>query len=122
MTGFEIIEKAYTILELPDMATRDDIRTAYRDLCRRYHPDKCTGKEKSSCSAMFRRITWARDILLNYLDSYRYIFTEEEYKNHLGPEALNHLNRFYSVYGEFLSDPAQKSFEDTDISSLDSPR
>jgi|GEM_PF-216819 len=122
MTGFDIIEKACAILELPDMATRDDIRTAYRELCRRYHPDKCTGKEKASCSAMFRRITWARDILLNYLDSYRYIFTEEEYKNHLGPEALNHLNRFYSVYGEFLSDPSQKSFEDMDISSLDDPR
>ena len=112
MTGFEIIEKARKVLELPEMATRDEIRTAYRDLCRRYHPDRCAEKEKSSCSAKFRRITWARDILLNYLDSYRYIFTEEEYRKHLGPEAMNHFSRFYSVYGEFLSDPSLKTLED----------
>lgn len=112
MKGFEAIDKARKILGLPDMVTEEEIRGAYRALSRRYHPDRLRGEEKRGSVAKFRRITWARDILIKYVDSYRYIFSEKEYKKHLGPEETDHFDHFYSIYGEFLSGPAKKAVED----------
>ena len=112
MTGFEIINRARDLLELPDRATRDDIREAYRQLSRRHHPDRCGKEEQAAAAEKFRRITWARDILLRYVDSYRYIFSAEEYNNHLKPEQMDHFNHFYSIYGEFLAEPPRKPVEE----------
>jgi len=95
MTGFEIIEKACEILGLSSMATKEEIKGVYRDLSRRYHPDRCSEKKKEFCAEKFREITRAKDILLAYIDSYRYIFTEEEFKNHLAPDSQEHFERFF---------------------------
>jgi DnaJ-class molecular chaperone len=32
--------RALTILELPSNASKSDVRSAYRRLCRKYHPDR----------------------------------------------------------------------------------
>ena len=109
MAGFEIINKAREILELPARATRDEISQAYRALSRRYHPDRCDDGDKSAGAEKFRAITWARDILLRYVDSYRYVFSEEEYNHHLRPEQINHFDHYYSIYGEFLKEPSKKA-------------
>ena len=95
MKGFEIIEKACEILGLSSMATRDEIKCAYRDLSRRYHPDLCSEKNEEACAEKFREITRAKDILFAYINSYRYIFTEEEFKNHQVPDSQAHFERFF---------------------------
>lgn len=40
------IKKYYTILEIEETATEEEIKTAYRNLVKTYHPDKQIGKEK----------------------------------------------------------------------------
>lgn len=44
------IKKYYTILEIEETATEEEIKTAYRDLVKIYHPDKQFGKEKLNLS------------------------------------------------------------------------
>lgn len=39
-------KKYYTILEIEETATEEEIKTAYRNLVKTYHPDKQIGKEK----------------------------------------------------------------------------
>ena len=95
MAGFEIIEKARLILGLPRQATRAEVRAVYRRLSLRYHPDKCSEAKQKQCAKKFREITQARKVLDKYLDAYRYVFTEEDFKKHLGPESKGIFSRFY---------------------------
>lgn len=82
-------------MDLPSMITREDVKIAYRESSRRFHPDQCTEVDKGSCSEKFREVTRAKDILLAYIDSYRYILTEEEFKEHLAPDSREHFERFF---------------------------
>ncbi len=93
--NFQEIEKARKILKLPEEVTLSEIKTTYRKLSLRYHPDKAPRQKNNSRAEKFREITRARDLLLRYLNSYRYIFTEEEFKRHLGPEFKDPFDQFY---------------------------
>ena len=94
-SGFEIIEKARLILGLEKQATRSEVQEAYRRLSLRYHPDRCSEAEQKKCAKKFREITRAREVLDKYLKAYRYNFTGEDFKKHLGPESRAIFDRFY---------------------------
>lgn len=51
----------YNLLGVPENATTDEIKKAYRQLALKYHPDRNPGDEKSE--AFFKRITEAYEIL-----------------------------------------------------------
>ena len=56
--------EASKILELPRNATFDDIKTSFRRLARKWHPDKNTNPEESSKFTMkFQEINGAYEIL-----------------------------------------------------------
>ena len=73
----------YTILELNDNCTKEEIKKKYRELCLKYHPDKNNGED-----TMFKNINEAYETLYDTKKRKRYNitrlfknidFTEDDY-------------------------------------------
>ena len=60
----------YTILELNDNCTKDEIKKKYRELCLLYHPDKNNGEDSH-----FKKINEAYETLYNDEKRKRYYIT-----------------------------------------------
>ncbi len=60
---------------LSERATLKEIKARYRKLVKQYHPDAGNTKNQE----MIRKVNEANRILLDYVQSYRYSFTEEEF-------------------------------------------
>ncbi len=60
------MHNCYKILELPDFASADQIKSAYRRLARKYHPD-VTGGDKH-LEELFKRVQNAYDVLTDPYD------------------------------------------------------
>lgn len=58
------LEKSYKALKIKKGATLDEIKSAYRKLARRYHPD--LNPKNRRAEARFREITQAYQILSNH--------------------------------------------------------
>ncbi|MFH1407162.1 MAG: DnaJ domain-containing protein [Candidatus Omnitrophota bacterium] len=96
MTDFEQINEARKILDLKETATLEEIKSAYKKLALKYHPDRCKEDKKKECEEMFKKITHANDILMAYCAGYRYSFKEKDVKkNTMDKEFYEHLRRFY---------------------------
>ncbi len=80
------IYDALEILELPHFVTFKEIKTKYRELSKKYHPDIYKGDDKMS------GINWAYEILKEYIENFRYTFDEEEIQKQY-PESF-HTDRF----------------------------
>ena len=90
------IEEARQILGLGEEATRDEIRSAFRELSREYHPDRCRDGELPNCRQEFEKIVRAREILERYCENYRYSFREGDIRRQPpGRDLDDHLDRFY---------------------------
>ena len=91
----EEVERARKLLGLGECATLTEIKNTFREMAKRYHPDKCSpeltdaatetayGREdKLKCEEMMRTLNEAHETILAFLSSYRYCFnqkpTEEE--------------------------------------------
>lgn len=85
MKLYEKITKARRLLELPEQATRKQIRANYRRLIRKWHPDRCQ-EDRNVCEERTRAIIEAYKIIASYCDNYKYSFSEEEAKNYLSQE------------------------------------
>lgn len=96
MITFKQIDEARKLLDLGEEATLHEIKEAYKKLAFKYHPDKHKGKDKKESEEIFKKITHARDVLLNYCASYRYSFKEKDVKKTTtDKEFYEHLKRFY---------------------------
>lgn len=97
MANFKKIDSARKLFGLPEYATLEEIKKAYRKLANQYHPDRCSDKDIKKCEAMFKKVTQARDILLNYCAGYRYSFKQSDVERiNLDKEfAYEHMKRFY---------------------------
>jgi len=96
MADFEQIDEARKLLGLGEEATLEEIKEIYRHLSLKYHPDRCTDRDKRHCEEMFKKINQAKDILLNYCANYKYSFKEKDVKKQTMDRKLyEHLKRFY---------------------------
>jgi DnaJ-class molecular chaperone len=102
MADFKQIDEARRLLGLDEEATMGEIKEAFRGLAVKYHPDKHRGKEKKEHEESFKKISDAKDIILNYCASYRFSFREKDVKkNTMSREEYEYLKRFY---GGFFDD------------------
>ena len=76
MANFEEIDKARKLLELGEVASLGDIKTAYRRLAHRHHPD-LRDRDEDRKEAM-RELNWAYELLEDYCSNYKYSFGEED--------------------------------------------
>lgn len=90
------IEEARRVLGLGKEATQNEIRDAFRELSRKYHPDRLPEKKQAAGRAEFEKIVRAREVLERYCEHYRYSFREEDIRRQPDPgELADHLDRFY---------------------------
>ena len=84
MNKYEKISEARKIHELSETATMESIKSNYRRLLNRWHPDKCA-ENKGECADMTRKIVSARTIM-DYCLRYQFSFSEDTVKRHLTGE------------------------------------
>lgn len=69
----------YEVLNIPKTATRDEIRTAYRDLARRWHPDRfLPGPERDWANERMAKINAAYRLCLDGLKDARLAVDSED--------------------------------------------
>ena len=71
---YEDIKEAMEILELPNMVTKEELKKRYKELARRYHPDRLGGD-----SSQMEKINRAYELLVEYMDGFRYALDEDEF-------------------------------------------
>jgi len=62
-------------LDLISLRTKEDVRKKYLKLSRKYHPDMEGGSTQK-----FQEIQKAYEILVEYMDNFRFLFSDEEFK------------------------------------------
>ena len=96
MADFNQIDNARKLLGLDETATLEEIKETFRKLSFKYHPDRCKDEKKKECEEIFKKISNAKDIILNYCANYRYSFKEPDVKKNTMDKGLyEHLRRFY---------------------------
>ncbi len=78
MAKFKDIESAKDLLGLGEEATLEEIKRAYKEMCKRYHPDRHPEKSKSHCERMMKKINQAYKLIMEYIKEYRYSFREPD--------------------------------------------
>jgi len=68
-------QDAVESLELLSLTTKEHVRKKYLKLSRKYHPDMEGGSTQK-----FQEIREAYEILVEYMDNFRFVFTEDEFK------------------------------------------
>jgi len=68
-------EGAVESLELLSLTTKEHVRKKYLKLSRRYHPDMQGGSTEK-----FQEVREAYEILVEYMDNFRFVFDEKEFK------------------------------------------
>lgn len=96
MPGQKEIDEARKALKLGESATIPEIKSAYRKLSLKYHPDKCKDKDKTKCEEKFKRINGANEVLMEYCLSYKFPLKEAEDTQSEEQEHMEeHMKRFY---------------------------
>lgn len=72
---YQELQASLDVLGLSDRVSMKQVKSRYRDLVKRHHPDKA---ENAECEDI-RRINAAYSVLKMYLESYVYSFSEEEF-------------------------------------------
>lgn len=78
MANFDEINEARRLLGLGEDATIKEIKSAYRKMAFRHHPDKHIGADSSEHEESMKRLNWAYKLLLQYCHDYKYTFREED--------------------------------------------
>ncbi len=79
---YKEISEARKVLALPETATMATIRSSYRRLLAKWHPDTCK-ENPELCSEMTRKIVWAYETILDYCSRYEYSFSEKTVSRHI---------------------------------------
>ncbi|MHC1738687.1 MAG: GvpL/GvpF family gas vesicle protein [Ignavibacteriaceae bacterium] len=74
--GFKIIEEAKIELGLKEMTSEKEIKKAYKDKAKLFHPDKCEGKDNLGS---YNRVCSAYQTLLEYSTSFKTTFKESRF-------------------------------------------
>jgi DnaJ-class molecular chaperone len=84
---YKELTEARKFLDLPQEASLKEIKSKYRELLKKWHPDRCKENEEE-CQEMTRRIAAAYKLISTYIDRYKFSFKEEEVEKRLPPEEL----------------------------------
>ena len=90
MQTFSEISAARQVLDLPETATMRQIKSQYRRLLARWHPDRCGGENQEECAARTREIIAAYKVIDRYCSEYEYSFAEDVAQRYLTPEEWWH--------------------------------
>ena len=99
MVNFNEIDEARRLLGLGDAATLKEIKSAYRKMALRHHPDKHNSVDVAENEEIMKRLNWAYNLLMQYCNNYKYTFREEDVARTYPYD--EYLKRFY--YGWFDS-------------------
>ena len=86
MDTYRDISAALQILELPERATMQTIKSHYRRLLAQWHPDRCRSGDSGECAEKTREIIAAYQLLVRYCAAYEYSFSAGEIERHLSAE------------------------------------
>jgi len=75
--NFNEIDEARRLLGLDEAATLKEIKTAYRRLAHRHHPDKNDSTNEKS-NEMMKKMNRAYKVLMDYCNEYRYSFRQDD--------------------------------------------
>jgi DnaJ-class molecular chaperone len=70
------IDQARKLLGLGERASMAEIKIAYRQMCKQWHPDVVT--DETTATRKMKDINAAYRLLLEYCESYRFSFSPEE--------------------------------------------
>lgn len=68
-------QDAVKSLDLISLRTKEDVRKKYLKLSKKYHPDMEGGSTEK-----FQEIRQAYEIIVEYMDNFRFVFSDEEFK------------------------------------------
>lgn len=98
------IDQARRLLGLGELASIAEIKTAYRHMCKQWHPDAL--KDGATGSRKIKDINAAYRLLLDYCETYRFSFSPEEVES-FDPERW-----WYRRFGDNVYPPSDE--EDID--------
>ena len=78
MANFNEIDEARRLLGLSEAATLKEIKSAYRRLAHRHHPDKHSSTDGEETEEIMKRLNAAYKLLIDYCSNYKYSFREED--------------------------------------------
>lgn len=74
---FERLDEARKRLELPEIASINQIKDKYREMSKKWHPDSCT-EDPKTCHEMQQQLNAAYETLMSYCNTYQYSFRSED--------------------------------------------
>ena len=80
MIKFEELDEARKLIGIGQRASIKEIKSAFRSISLKYHPDTCK-KKSDVCEKMMRKLNKAYKIILSYCDAYEYSFSREDFEN-----------------------------------------
>ena len=89
---YKMIEEARKILGLFDIVTSDEVKTAYRELAKKHHPDGNGGDRYDDRE--FKKINEAYRVLMNFINNYNYSLRKKDVSKQLLGTMEDFLGRF----------------------------
>jgi DnaJ-class molecular chaperone len=86
MMKYQDIVDAKDLLNLPERASMEEIKSSYRKLLSQWHPDRCSEEDSGKCNEMTKKIIEAYKTVIIYCNQYKYSFSKEEIKKYLSDE------------------------------------
>ncbi len=77
----EELDWARKTLGLGRRATLEEIKSAYREACKKWHPDYNPDHDKSDLTKHMQDINKAYQILMEYIENYRYLLVPDVEEN-----------------------------------------
>ena len=85
MKIYQKILEARRVLGIPEQASLTEIKTKYRKLIKKWHPD-INQENKDQCDKMAKKIIDSYAIILGYCKEYKISFSQEEVQKYLPAE------------------------------------
>lgn len=94
--SFESVDAARKVLELDEYASAAEIRDAFKRLAVAHHPDRAGEADRAAAEERFKALSGAQDLLLRYIERYRYSFKESAVRRCLmDAQTREYLKRYY---------------------------
>ena len=90
--SYKMIEEARKTLSLFDIVTADEVKTAYRELAKKHHPDG--NGDDSYDDREFKKINEAYQVLMNFINQYNYSLRKKDVGKQLLGTMDDFLDRF----------------------------